>query len=157
MGLKLKGAQVPFKDKDRAREYFKQYDDKRSERRKSGGDDDKYAKYGRHWYDSNREELLATRLNGIKLPEGDRKRPFLGFCELCGRNIVDGQKKAYHHWDDEMPAMGMWVCYLCHKTAEGVDSGTVEKYLSLKREIERKYAIEQLRKIGIEVGDDWRQ
>ena len=148
-GGKVEGGMMPFADKEKAREYFRQYDAKRSESRKAGAENDKYAKTGRALYYSGREEHLMTHLSGVKLPEGDRKRPFLGFCEICGGNIVGGKKKAYHHWDDELPAMGIWVCYLCHKTVEGVDDGKVENYLELKRDVEKAYALKCLEKIGM--------
>ncbi len=85
----------------------------------------------------------------IILPKGEYKREYLGFCEVCGEIIPDGKHKSYHHWDDDMPAMGIWVCYKCHKIIEGVDNGIAEKYLAVKLDIEKRYAIQQLAKIGI--------
>jgi len=89
------------------------------------------------------------RYKDIILPKGEYKREYLGFCEVCGVVIPEGKHKDYHHWDDGMPAMGIWVCYKCHKIIEGVEAGIVEKYLAVKAEIEKDYAIQQLAKIGI--------
>ena len=101
-----------------------------------------------------RDSVTGKEVN-LALPKGEYKRDYLGFCEVCGQIIPEDKHKGYHHWDDEMPAMGVWVCYKCHKVIEGVDSGISERYLSLKTEIERVYAIEQLKKVGVTVGDDW--
>uniref|UniRef100_A0A6M3IEF0 Uncharacterized protein n=1 Tax=viral metagenome TaxID=1070528 RepID=A0A6M3IEF0_9ZZZZ len=38
-------------------------------------------------------------------------------CELCGRL----KKLAYHHWNDEYPEIGIWVCQKCHWICEGLD------------------------------------
>ena len=83
----------------------------------------------------------------IILPKGEYKRDYLGFCEVCSIPIPDDKHKSYHHWDDTMPAMGIWVCYKCHKIIEGVDSGIAEKYLAQKLRIEKEYALEQIRKL----------
>ena len=92
---------------------------------------------------------ITGKHKDIILPKGEYKRAYLGFCEVCGRAILDGEHKSYHHWDNELPAMGIWVCYKCHKIIEGVDEGISELYLKKKAEIEKEYAFEQLAKIGV--------
>ncbi len=136
---------MPYKDKEKQREYFRKHDAERYAARRQH-----MQEKSREWLSSEKgKEYLMHRLSGHMLPDGERKRDFLGFCELCGKPIVDGKKKAYHHWDDELPAMGIWVCYLCHKTAEGIDSGVVDKYSQIKAIIEKEYAIHCLSKAGM--------
>ena len=95
-----------------------------------------------------RDPITGKEVN-LVLPKGEYKREYMGFCEVCGLLIPEGKHKDYHHWDNEMPAMGMWVCYKCHKIIEGVEAGIADTYLKKKTEIEREYAIQQLAKIGI--------
>ncbi len=78
-------------------------------------------------------------LNGkrLKFP----KRPYLGYCELCG--AVEGARSKYleyHRWDDAIPEAGIWCCKPCHIIAEGVEAelneeGIVQSYLTLKAKI----------------------
>ncbi len=42
------------------------------------------------------------------------KRPHPGICELCDK---DKRLLHYHHWDDDYPEIGLWVCVKCHKIA----------------------------------------
>ena len=53
---------------------------------------------GKRWY---KEVGLPFRrahyLSGVRLPNGEAKREYQGICELCGENVEDGKKKAYHH------------------------------------------------------------
>ena len=102
---------------------------------------------------------VTGKYKGIILPDGETKRDYFGFCELCGLIIPEGKHKDYHHWDSELPAMGIWVCYKCHKIIEGVDSGVADKYLAKKTEIEKEYALKKLSEIGYAGqagwGDDW--
>jgi len=142
---------MPYADPEKQREYFRKKDAERFLDRR----EDKNAKARARWNNdpSVHHSRMMRYLSGVKLPNGETKRPFLGFCEICGCNLVNKQK-AYHHWDDELPMVGIWVCYLCHKTAEGVEGGKVQKYLELKQDVEKDYALMQLEKFGIEVPQD---
>ena len=63
-----------------------------------------------------------------------QKRPRTNdICEVCGRTEV--KKMGYHHWDDEHPEQGVWVCFPCHKMAECMDAGLGGAYLVLKQSI----------------------
>ena len=85
------------------------------------------------------------------LPPGEYKREYHGVCEVCGRTIPSEKHKAYHHWDDDLIAMGIWVCYKCHKIIEGVDAGMADTYLIKKAEIEKEYALKRIQELGIRV------
>lgn len=96
----------------------------------------------------NKARTRLRMLNGRTLPDGECKRPPTENCEVCGQ-AFGSRHIAYHHWDDEMPAMGMWLCRRCHVIAEGVDNNLHQAYISKKVQVEKEYAIEQLAKIGI--------
>lgn len=68
-----------------------------------------------------------------------RPYPLNGRCEIC---IAPLTKYDYHHWDDNNPSLGIWVCASCDYLAEGLDEmdrspWKVEVYRRLKEEIER--------------------
>ncbi len=87
------------------------------------------------------------KYKGLVLPKGEYKRDYLGFCEVCGREVQDTKYIGYHHWDDDMLAMGLWLCNGCHKLAEGIDRGLVSAYLDRKADVEKEYALKQVRKL----------
>lgn len=86
-----------------------------------------------------KEKLRRTVLvtNG-KTYYGLSKRPWLGFCELCGTIAHDGTKLHYHHWSDDLN-LGIWLCVRCHRFVEMVDDETHTKYLALKEQVTRQY------------------
>jgi len=96
-----------------------------------------------------RERRMLRKLNGHVLPNGELKRPFLGFCEVCGI-ILEGRHKDYHHWDDSMPAMGIWLCKNCHVMAGQLEKNLDKLYLTRKSDIEREYALNLMKRIGLE-------
>lgn len=90
------------------------------------------------------------KLGGKVLPSGEDKRPFLGFCELCGRTYEDDRHKFhYHHWIEEEPTIGIWVCVKCHWMVEAVDTGLLQKYNELKLKIEEECAMKMLERFGL--------
>jgi hypothetical protein len=63
----------------------------------------------------------------------DKKRQYTGKCEVCGREFNNKRgNHAYHHWDDDIPQCGVWVCCTCHNLAEGVDAGLDKVYVRLR-------------------------
>lgn len=71
---------------------------------------------------------------------GLNKRPYTGYCELCGKQVQ--RNMAYHHWDDLNFNLGIWVCVKCHYIVgafELVKSGKflalIEKYEQLKAKL----------------------
>jgi len=98
-----------------------------------------YAEPGR-LNDYNRQTQLKTTVDGqVVIFTGLNKRSFTHFCELCGGHIK--VKFCYHHWLDDFPELGMWLCFKCHQLAETLDnlSDLIPKYLQLKRELTIAY------------------
>jgi len=80
---------------------------------------------------------LGTTIDGKKVYiYGIVKRPKPASCELCHRsyNVLENHLH-YHHWDDNHPEIGMWICVPCHWFAEKVESGLVPHYFELKEKI----------------------
>jgi len=84
--------------------------------------------------EKRRAYVRANRLclNGKQITI--RKRLFAGVCELCGNEIKKRPK--WHHWDDEHPEKGMWICDRCHWLADAVEYDPefekMNKYKKLK-------------------------
>jgi len=57
------------------------------------------------------------------------RRPKPSNCELCQREVP---RLGWHHWDDDHLEFGMWLCWGCHKRANIMESGFVERYFQLK-------------------------
>lgn len=100
-----------------------------------------------------RDKITARRRqaqlgSGGKQRMGLTKRPYTGSCELCGAkqcNLTSGLKKLhYHHWDDNTPSIGLWLCGDCHRGAEGMDIAIdnpeqLQQYANLKATAIRIY------------------
>ncbi len=82
-----------------------------------------------------RQTSLMTKNGTIK---GLNKAPYPDDgCEMCKK--ID-QRLAYHHWNDNNPSMGMWLCGQCHWFVEGIEKGLqLQRYLDLKLFREREY------------------
>lgn len=104
------------------------------------------------YYQCNKAKVLRktrqTRLTsrGGKVYQHLKKRPWTGYCELCNRKKADSGANialGYHHWDDNHPSMGLWLCRLCHMIAEAVDVQNyrirTNKYFLLKDTVETLY------------------
>ena len=89
---------------------------------------------------------MKRAISGYTIPEGEEKREYHGYCEMCGEVIPEGKHKDYHHWDG-VADLGMWVCYKCHKVAHGIEKGLAERYLELKAMIYKEYALKQVQKL----------
>jgi len=73
----------------------------------------------------NRERIFIS--NKRQNPRGRN-------CELCGRE----QNLNYHHWTDEHPEWGMWLCKSCHISVETFDRGYLDNYPELKEMIQNE-------------------
>ena len=104
-------------------------------------------KYNAKWKKESRQNygssFLWTKLNRLKLSNGKtirvKKRPWTGYCELCGRNCkIPRQRTSWHHWDENHPEKGIWVCGKCHWAAEVFESMMLllPKYIEIKQKIE---------------------
>lgn len=82
-----------------------------------------------------RKNIINTtdeRGNPIRIKTS--KRPHTLTCEMCHNSTKQSQ---YHHWDDEHPEWGIWVCCICHMFCEGIENGlTFEQYSTLKKKVE---------------------
>ena len=78
-----------------------------------------------------RLHVLGTKNGQIR---GITKRPYSSRCELCNR---EDRRRYYHHWDDNNPSIGTWLCYLCHMFSEYSDKGFYNKYIELKNKIQQ--------------------
>ena len=97
--------------------------------------DPEYRESWNTWRREHRHRTqIRTTINGksVVLKFGKRSRP--DKCELCD-SLPAFQ---WHHWNDEHPELGMWLCRRCHHFVEAIDSGLntshLEKYLSVKEE-----------------------
>jgi len=86
--------------------------------------------------DSNRITQLSTIVNGKRVViTGPHKREYTKRCELCDK--LPKSKLYYHHWLDDFPNVGMWLCYKCHVFAEAIDEKRklIDTYIQLKNKI----------------------
>lgn len=91
-----------------------------------------------------RDHILQTHLrsNGKKWNHVE-KRPYSKTCELCGRG-PSYKTHAYHHWNDEAPEKGIWICSSCHMLVNMYDRmqkfpEMISKYLALRERIENEF------------------
>ena len=66
-----------------------------------------------------------------------RLYPLDGCCEICNEKAIH---LGYHHWDDQNPSKGLWMCGSCHWLCNYTDrlekwnyKQNLEKYLFLRR------------------------
>jgi len=106
---------------------------------------------------NNREKMKRYDRNSSITNRGKRiygviKRPYEGYCELCGRVVGEEIRDLdYHHWDDNdiVPGKkikGIWVCWQCHQLCELVDKKQihlVQRYLRFKRALNKREKIQE--------------
>jgi len=89
-----------------------------------------------HREDNKNYSRLHYINNGGKKKIKCIKRPHTLICELCNKET---KITVYHHWDNEHPERGIWVCYWCHQLCECVEhelnESHMDKYLNLKEKI----------------------
>ncbi len=66
------------------------------------------------------------------------KRPRPDKCEMC----EDRPAKAYHHWNDEDPSIGLWLCFRCHMAAEVMDDSPNLDLFTVYIDLKEKAALE---------------
>ncbi len=142
---------MPYHNKEDEARYNKEWKEKQKStpayRERCRRDCKKYsstpeAKQKRKEHDA-RPEFIARRrelgrrylrINGVRVRVNKRPRPTDMVCEICHR--VSG-KLDWHHWEDEHPERGLWLCSPCHRIAEGADMGLVETYREVKESINK--------------------
>ena len=122
-----------YLDPERFKQYHKNRSPKQRERRKLRLSSEPYRAYQRNW---RRENYLTIIVDGKITRVRVKKRAYSEECEICG--AVD-QRLHWHHWDPEHLEWGIWTCTSCHRFAEQVEKGYLErgyleKYFSLKKE-----------------------
>ena len=78
-----------------------------------------------------RNHYVHTNGKAIRI----KKRPWTGICELCN---LKAPKLSWHHWDDEHPEFGIWLCRCCHIAVEFYEMGRIRKYIEFKEKIEKQ-------------------
>lgn len=113
------------------KEYYREYRQKNIK---------KIRRYAARWARMNNNKRRASRrimqlnISG-KTIYGLNKRPYTGYCEICGRRKL---RFVYHHWDNSNYNKGIWVCTHCHWAVEGVEKGYDGIYKNLKQKIEKE-------------------
>jgi len=80
--------------------------------------------------------VLSTVVLGQRVKLKVKKRPKPNICELCEEPPRGKRARLHwHHWDDEHPEYGLWLCLRCHNGAGFIEKGLLERYLSLKEEV----------------------
>lgn len=82
----------------------------------------------KYFKDYARKHLV--KIDGKQIKTNKRPRPN-GTCELCEK--VVRKRLHYHHWDDQHPEYGIWVCGSCHRSCWFIENNLHNKYLELKR------------------------
>jgi len=81
------------------------------------------------------QEHVSRLKSGKYVTHGNSKRPKPVNCEMCGNAAY----LRHHHWDDNEPYVGIWLCEVCHRPVEYIDfppqRDFVERYLALKETI----------------------
>lgn len=105
---------------------------------------DYYTKRLKRTRDYSRRTVLVTgttKENSVVLT-GLNKRPYPGVCEMCGFPKEKGLH--YHHWDEDNPSIGLWLCPRCHRLVEILDNlGSAKlgellaKYLRLRGSVSK--------------------
>ena len=121
----------PEKQRERQKRYFQEHKEELRDKKRARyhRNIERYRLYYRDYH--RRHTVVSTNRVFYAL----NKRPYLGSCELCGRNDQN-TRLAYHHWDDEQPQQGLWLCSRCHQIATFAEEGKYAEYFRLKRAVE---------------------
>jgi hypothetical protein len=104
------------------------------------------------WCKEHKEERTRFRkenylcIQGKQIKVNKRLYPEDNKCELCKK---PHKKLDYHHWDDEHPEYGLWLCpHFCHFLGEALDKNPdfVSKYFDLKISVSSRYGTADTKK-----------
>jgi len=111
-----------------------------------------YNKYCRKYRKAHmyRDYLERWRADKIRIRIGGRwvwmsiseRRTRPEKCELCSRPT---KRLVYHHWDNDNPAKGLWICSRCHWVAEAIEAVSkqdklVNSYIAMKELVEEEFS-----------------
>ena len=131
---------MPYKDKEKGREHSRKY----AEEHKESCNENSYRWKRNHkkqwsqivmsyqkWWSPAKRVLLKTG----KFVTIENKPPKPNSCSFCGRV----GRLEYHHWTDEHPEWGIWMCCNCHHQCEALERPSlILWYLKTKKEVEEK-------------------
>lgn len=126
------------KSKERNRKYYYEHKDEKIAYNKKWAKEnlEKRREYVKRWEKKNPKYSFKNRLmiNGKMVTV--RKRPYEGYCEMCGKE-VETKAINWHHWDDERPEYGLWLDFFCHGAAEAHEQNGIKvpKYEEMKQMI----------------------
>ena len=95
----------------------------------------KYKDGRERWMEPRRKAYMKEyyQKNKSRIRIKVKKRAFRGFCELCKREIK--KRLHWHHWDDEHPELGLWLCSRCHWFAGSVEYDPHQKLMGLYKKL----------------------
>lgn len=98
---------------------------------------EKYLKWKENAKIHARKHCICSSNN--KVFKGLNKRPYPEGkgCEICQRQ---DKHLVYHHWNDNNPSLGLWICKICHDMCEQIDKGLDVHYNFLKQFVENTNA-----------------
>lgn len=62
-------------------------------------------------------------------------------CEVCGNKNI---RLVYHHWNDETPNRGIWMCNSCHHIVEFSEDERLENVLTKYHKLKNQICMEVL-------------
>ena len=133
---------MPYKDPQKRKAYNIEYNKRRWQATKNDPIlKEKRRQWCRAWEQRNKEKRLRYAREHRVGRNGKifyvKKRPWTGFCELCGKTIE--KNLMYHEFDDKTNGIGIWVCGRCHRYCHGYDHPEyLNKYLELKKLVSAK-------------------
>ena len=91
----------------------------------------------KEWQRKYRDTYIRTT-NKTFRNVNKRPYPMNECCEVCQKL---NKKLRYHHWDDNNPHWGIWVCFYCHLLIEAIEKHSIflDKYLKFKKKIEKTW------------------
>jgi len=95
-----------------------------------------------------RDTILQSTLHSSRTNGRDKrwnhvgKRPYPETCEICGKPPKNSKISLHwHHWNDEHPEIGLWLCQKCHIKVNAYETNQknpdfINTYLTLKNKME---------------------
>lgn len=102
-----------------------------------------FSKYHQRHKKQRRESTLTLKngkiIRGLHKRYPEDGRCMLGELCLCKKLKYKYNRIVWHHWDDNHPEWGLWICWSCHWIMEQVEKMGDEKFIQHTRKITVKY------------------